>query len=1475
MCLSFQILLLLSYASSDKLDLTYLPPPGSQYSGGRPGDIQTPLEYPKDSYSTTLRPQAVHSGQNVPSPDDYKATIGINRGIPSQVPDNYIPQRSKESLNNFRNPYKVPTTTVSYAFTQTTTHPPSENFEATLSPIDPITGLPITSTFNIPSGELGQGNRVNNNQFRPNLPGNQQTVNIINDQQPKSGVVPQIPGSKIPYGNGQIYVKQNQPEEYQTQEGFQQPNSEKRPGFVTRVPFEQAQYPRNQSVIGGYSRQPSVIPSTTVSQGSLPVVTNDRNTNNVRDFTTLSPDIPNKFNQSLNTYQPDGRFQSNQNQFSPLDGQVSRQQYPGNYGSNVNDLSKQYEQFPNIPSTISTQGFVNKQIPTSGLVSSGITKYDQRPERLQAEADRNAVILNYKNVVTPEGFEYSFDTSNGIHMDENGTAIDGVKAEGSYSYTGDDGKVYSIVYTADENGFQPHGDHLPTPPPIPEAIQRLIEKANREKEAGIIHDGSYDEDRYGYKTYQGSVKQRPVPSDRITKYGDVSGSNIPKEEHKYPSLHGSATKSLTKAHQGSNKAPSGESESVDDFKYYDKPQEEYEEDRLVGDVIIRPNNKNILTPGNQRPHYKIGNKQNEQLYKDKNIQNAIRQRPFENNQFPRTENEESPRYPSSQEQKTKSNGVDRFQKPDLNHYKNKDDSGVQQIVRRPVTGMRNDNINTRYELEEQRQPDYKYPPRPATGLNNVKFGTPQPSYKNEDEQFSIVDKNNRLFSKHPSNKINAMPSSTEDYQSSTVIPSRFKPGGVIRPTMKTNFEQTISTKRRPSRPGLIVDENIPEYNQGSIDDISSEYDTENYDEINDNLDTTPVYEKIQDGYDSSVDLKSQDIQPTITNRPQTYATKKLPQSRDRIRKPQVSPQSERGKEYENVQYGQKLKGKPSQSVENKKLANNTGYQYIPPRNRFNYDEGNKFSTRYPITESYSTTRRPSQKLIQESKDSTAKPFLTPNVSRVGIDNSENDYNEENVAENERLPNQYNGKLRGDNYEKYTTPGQTYSGDAIYSNRPSNLPSNQYSSPNSRITQYEKQYSTPSPFKTTSQGSPQAFQEIYNGQDSSTQTPYETYSTTPISASQRPTYYDTPAKVISNPSQSNGYYTEDIDGQRIIGNKGINPSTSVPHSDSDFGKPYPGGSTTGEYYTTHSPTQATTPEYQYSEAISTSGSPAARPTVQTESNVPGNIYGNLPSTTYRPGYSISGVEQTSSRRPISPIDGVRRPAVNYEQQGQQYTPGTPENLPSTTYRPGYTISGAKQTPSRWPISQIDDLRRPSVNFEQQGQQYTPAVDGSLPSTTYQPGYTISGVEQTPSGRPTSQFDDLRRPSVNFEQQGQQYTPAVDGSLPSTTYRPGYTISGVEQTPSRRPISQFDDVRRPSVNFEQQSQQYSPAVDGSLPVYEQDTRYKYRPNGVEINKPGSGQDQVNQGYRTSTERIIGEDFSGPKQQQRFDPKLGYYY
>lgn len=42
--------------------------------------------------------------------------------------------------------------------------------------------------------------------------------------------------------------------------------------------------------------------------------------------------------------------------------------------------------------------------------------------------------------------------------------------QGSYAFIGTDGRLYKLSYIADENGFQPIADYLPTPPSVVEAV---------------------------------------------------------------------------------------------------------------------------------------------------------------------------------------------------------------------------------------------------------------------------------------------------------------------------------------------------------------------------------------------------------------------------------------------------------------------------------------------------------------------------------------------------------------------------------------------------------------------------------------------------------------------------------------------------------------------------------------------------------------------------------------------------------------------------------------------------------------------------------------------------------------------------------------------------------------------------------------------------------------------------------------------
>ncbi|CAB3364637.1 Hypothetical predicted protein [Cloeon dipterum] len=93
--------------------------------------------------------------------------------------------------------------------------------------------------------------------------------------------------------------------------------------------------------------------------------------------------------------------------------------------------------------------------------------------------------LDNEGVNFDGSYKFGYETANGIQADESGYVkpiqsddpenTQAQVAEGSYSYTGDDGQRYTVTYVADENGFQAQGEHLPTPPPIPPAIQRALD----------------------------------------------------------------------------------------------------------------------------------------------------------------------------------------------------------------------------------------------------------------------------------------------------------------------------------------------------------------------------------------------------------------------------------------------------------------------------------------------------------------------------------------------------------------------------------------------------------------------------------------------------------------------------------------------------------------------------------------------------------------------------------------------------------------------------------------------------------------------------------------------------------------------------------------------------------------------------------------------------------------------------------------
>ncbi|CAH2107359.1 unnamed protein product [Euphydryas editha] len=121
-----------------------------------------------------------------------------------------------------------------------------------------------------------------------------------------------------------------------------------------------------------------------------------------------------------------------------------------------------------------------------GLVAADISSiqpllYQQQQQQLYTTEP--IPIIRQEHIINPDGsYKWNYETGNGISAEEAGFVKNlGIpeqevqSAQGQYKYTAPDGQVIQLQYVADENGFQPQGSHLPTPPPIPVEIQKALD----------------------------------------------------------------------------------------------------------------------------------------------------------------------------------------------------------------------------------------------------------------------------------------------------------------------------------------------------------------------------------------------------------------------------------------------------------------------------------------------------------------------------------------------------------------------------------------------------------------------------------------------------------------------------------------------------------------------------------------------------------------------------------------------------------------------------------------------------------------------------------------------------------------------------------------------------------------------------------------------------------------------------------------
>lgn len=112
-------------------------------------------------------------------------------------------------------------------------------------------------------------------------------------------------------------------------------------------------------------------------------------------------------------------------------------------------------------------------VASFGLVHAQGGPLFQEPEKVLSES---------RDLGDTRGhYSFSYETEGGILQKEvgsrkhPGTVNEAQLIQGSVQYNAPDGTPIAMSWTADEYGTQVAGTHLPTPPPIPPAIQRALE----------------------------------------------------------------------------------------------------------------------------------------------------------------------------------------------------------------------------------------------------------------------------------------------------------------------------------------------------------------------------------------------------------------------------------------------------------------------------------------------------------------------------------------------------------------------------------------------------------------------------------------------------------------------------------------------------------------------------------------------------------------------------------------------------------------------------------------------------------------------------------------------------------------------------------------------------------------------------------------------------------------------------------------
>ncbi|XP_017785730.1 PREDICTED: uncharacterized protein LOC108568893 [Nicrophorus vespilloides] len=97
---------------------------------------------------------------------------------------------------------------------------------------------------------------------------------------------------------------------------------------------------------------------------------------------------------------------------------------------------------------------------------------------LGLDSSRDAKLLKYEFQNDGSGpYHFKYEQSDGQYREEEAELVSKeVVVKGSFSFTAQDGKVYTVRYTADKDGFHPEGDHIKVPPYTPWPTNRYIQE---------------------------------------------------------------------------------------------------------------------------------------------------------------------------------------------------------------------------------------------------------------------------------------------------------------------------------------------------------------------------------------------------------------------------------------------------------------------------------------------------------------------------------------------------------------------------------------------------------------------------------------------------------------------------------------------------------------------------------------------------------------------------------------------------------------------------------------------------------------------------------------------------------------------------------------------------------------------------------------------------------------------------------------